>query len=70
LHAITELRAQVDESKERTKRARRQNQRRKEHEKKVTPAAPLPPPVQTSQLSLSIGSSLIDGDMDSFGDIA
>ena len=70
LHAITELRTQVDESKERTKSARRQSQRRKEHEKKVSPAAPLPPPVQVPLLSLSTGSGLVDGDLDSFGDIA
>lgn len=70
LHAITELRTQVDESKERTKRARRQSQRRKEHEKNVSPAAPLPVPVQSAAISLSTGSGLVDGDLDSFGDIA
>lgn len=70
LHAITELRAQVDESKERTKKARRQSQRRKEHEKKVSPAMPLSPPVLSPEISLSTGSGLVDGDLDSFGDIA
>lgn len=70
LHAITELRTQVDASKERTKTARRQSQRRKEHEKKVSPAAPLPQPVQAPLISLSTGSGLVDGDLDSFGDIA
>lgn len=70
LHALTDMRAQVDESKERTKRARRQSQRRKEHEKKVSPATPLPPPIPTLTISLSTASGLFDGDMDSFGDIA
>jgi putative transposase len=70
LHAITELRAQVDESKERTKKARRQSQRRKEHEKKVSPAAPLPQPIQNQTVSLSTAFGLVDGDLDSFGDIA
>jgi putative transposase len=70
LHAITELRTKVDESKERTKKARRQSQRRKEHEKKVSPAAPLPQPDQNQTVSLSTASGLVDGDLDSFGDIA
>lgn len=70
LHAITELRNRVEESKERTKKARRQSQRRKEHEKMVSPAAPLQQPVQDRSVSLSISSDLVDGDLDSFGDIA
>ncbi|BBI70733.2 hypothetical protein HAALTHF_06890n [Vreelandella aquamarina] len=41
LRAISELRTHVEESQARTKRSRRQAQRRKEHEKKVTPADPL-----------------------------
>lgn len=41
LRAISELRSHVEESKARTKRSRRQAQRRKEHEKKVAPADPL-----------------------------
>ena len=43
LRALTELRGQVEESKTRTKKARREAQRRKEHQKGTTPAAPLPP---------------------------
>jgi putative transposase len=70
LNALTELRTQVDESKERTKKARRQSQRRKEHEKKVSPAAPLPQPIQTKTILLSTASGLVDGDVDSYGDIA
>jgi putative transposase len=41
LRTISEMRSHVEESKARTKRSRRQAQRRKEHEKKVTPADPL-----------------------------
>ena len=71
LRAITELRSHVEDSKEKSKAARRQAQRRKEHEKKVSPAAPLPtqqtkPPVVPPALL----SGLIEGDIDTFGDIA
>lgn len=41
LQAISELRDQVEQSKARSKKARRMSQRRKEHEKKISPAAPL-----------------------------
>lgn len=71
LRAITELRAQVEEAQGRTKKARRQAQRRKEHEKKVSPAAPLlnqsVKPDTTAQTTFS---GLVDGDIDTFGDIA
>lgn len=71
LRAITELRTHVEEAKERTKKARRQAQRRKEHEKQVSPATPLParpsPPTVPSQQAFT---GLIDGDIESFGDIA
>jgi putative transposase len=71
LHAITELRSQVDESKEKSKKARRSSQRRKEHEKKTSPAAPLPQqPVRTPVAPQSAFAGLADGDIDSFGDIA
>jgi putative transposase len=69
LRAITELRTQVDESKERSKKARRQAQRRVEHEKKISPAelsprkAALPPPVPPVPGDLS--ADIVDG----FGDI-
>lgn len=71
LHAITELRSKVDESKEMTKKARRLNQRRKEHEKRVSPAAPLAnksiKPVVAPQ---PLFNGLSDGDIEAFGDIA
>lgn len=72
LRAITELRTQVEDAQEKTKKARRQAQRRKEHEKKVSPAAPLPTarPIQPLATSPSVFSGLVDGDIDAFGDIA
>lgn len=71
LRAITELRSQVEDSKGKTKTARKQAQRRKEHEKKVSPAAPLPVrPIKAPIAPLSTFSDLIEGDIDSFGDIA
>jgi putative transposase len=71
LHAITELRNKVDEAKENTKKARRSSQRRKEHEKKISPAAPLPQqPIRTPAITQPLVAGLIDGDIDSFGDIA
>jgi putative transposase len=73
LLALTELRTQVDESKEKSKKARRASQRRKVHEQKVSPAEPLPAttaqPSTDTQYQLSI-SGLVEGDLDSFGDIA
>lgn len=71
LRAITELRTQVEEAKERSKKARRQAQRRKEHEKKLSPAVPLPAkPPQPAASPLDAFSGLLDGDIDIFGDIA
>lgn len=75
LQAITELRAQVEASKEKTKRARRQSQRRIEHEKKVTPAAPLIDKVTSAtevKKSLQQGnalSNLFNGDLGNLGDL-
>lgn len=71
LRAVTELRAHVEEAKERTKKARRLAQRRKEHEKHVSPATPLPAkPSQPATSPQHAFTGLIDGDIDSFGDIA
>ncbi|AWI79471.1 transposase [Parazoarcus communis] len=71
LRAITELRSQVEDAKEKTKRARRQAQRRKEHEKNISPAVPLPPKQPSpTQSSVQAFAGLVDGDIDTFGDIA
>lgn len=71
LHAITELRSRVEDSKEQTKKARRMSQRRKEHEKKISPAAPLPsPPTKMLSALQPPVAGLIDGDIDVSGDIA
>ena len=70
LHAITELRSKVDKAKESTKKARRQAQRRVEHEKQVSPANPLrAKKIEPISLNLTM-TGLISGDIDDFGDIA
>lgn len=71
LRAITELRTQVEKAEERSKKARRLGQRRREHERKVSPAAPLASaqpvtPVPTQSLI----SELTEDDIPSFGDIS
>jgi putative transposase len=68
LRAITELRTKVSESQERTKKARRQAQRRKEHEKNITPAAPLASLINPLTELASL-SDLLSGDIDAFGDV-
>lgn len=72
LRAVTELRSKVDEAKEKTKKARRQAQRRTEHERKVSPAQPIPtvPAAAPLKPSASLSGGLIDGNVDAFGDIA
>jgi len=69
LHAITELRNKVAESEKKTKKARRQAQRTREHRRKISPAAPLKEreaPVVTEDPA----TGLLDGEIDAFGDIA
>ncbi|MBJ6892848.1 hypothetical protein JG663_18425, partial [Vibrio cholerae] len=60
---------QVDEAKEKSKKARRQAQRRKEHEKNLiqnkTLAAQKVAPSSSEKLN-----GLIEGDIEIFGDIA
>ncbi|AJQ92277.1 MULTISPECIES: Mu transposase C-terminal domain-containing protein [Gynuella] len=72
--AITELRTQVDEAKEKSKKARRQAQRRKEHETKSSPVLPVgksnDKPLNVPATQSDLTSDLIDGDIDTFGDIA
>lgn len=71
LRAITELRSRVDAASAKTKAARRQAQRRKEHAKNVSPVHPLPTPAVAPPLATTIaGDALVDGDIDDFGDIA
>lgn len=70
LHAITELRSKVDKAKETTKKARRQAQRRIEHEKQVSPANPIPVKNVVALTPPPLISGLISGDIDDFGDIA
>jgi putative transposase len=71
LRAITELRSRVDEAMEKTKAARRQAQRRKEHAKNISPAQPLPVSAAKPKTESSILlGELIDGDVQDFGDIA
>lgn len=72
--AITELREQVDKAKKKTKKARRQAQRRREHEKPVSQSFP---PVKEQNISKTnedsselVDDVLLDDDLDAFGDIA
>ena len=71
--AITELRWIVAQSEEKTKKARRQAQRRREHEKNISPAKPFPTTPMASSIPTSTseaGSDLTFDDIDDFGDIA
>jgi putative transposase len=71
LHAITELRTRVDDAKEKTKKARRMSQRRKEHEKMISPAAPLPHrPLPVPVVLQAAFGELVQGSVDAFDDIA
>ncbi|EGR0264417.1 MULTISPECIES: Mu transposase C-terminal domain-containing protein [Vibrio] len=69
LRSITELRAQVDEAKEKSKKARRQAQRRKEHEKNLIQNKTLAAQ-KVAPSSLEKLNGLIEGDIEIFGDIA
>ncbi|MFB2705395.1 Mu transposase C-terminal domain-containing protein [Marinobacter shengliensis] len=66
--AISELRAKVDAATENSKRARRQAQRRKEHERQLT--SPKLQEKSASAPQLAENAELIDGDIDTFGDIS
>lgn len=68
--ALTDLRSQVDQSMEKTKKARRQAQRRKEHEKKVSPTAPFPTTIKPPASPLEPPSALSEGDIEDFGEIS
>ena len=60
----------IDESKEKTKKARRQAQRRREHEKNITPADPIPAAtlIENDRLPADL-SALFDDEVEPFGDI-
>ena len=71
LRAITELREHVEESSARTRKARRAQQRRREHRKKITPANPIPKNrKEDSKPSSPFPDDLFDGDVEAFEDIA
>lgn len=71
LRAVTELRSKVEEAKEKTKKARRQAQRRIEHEKKISPATPLAKPAVARQPPAPASSTLLlDDGVEPFEDFA
>ena len=73
LRAVTELRSYVEAASEKTKKARRQAQRRREHERKADPAPQSPavkPVAATPASSPFAPGTLLDGDVEAFGDIA
>jgi putative transposase len=74
LRAVTELRTKVDEAKEKTKQARKQAQRRKDHANRVLPGAPLenvpqhPPAAAPAPANAAVAG--LSDDIDPYGDIA
>jgi putative transposase len=68
--AIAELRTKVEDSEKKTKKARRQSQRRRIHEKKTSPAVPLLEENPEPSNENSYGSGLSDVPVGDFGDIA
>lgn len=67
--ALDELRRKVEVSQERSKNARRQAQRRREHAKHINPAQPLPASVESAPLQ-ALSSGLDEGEIEAFGDVA
>lgn len=72
LRGLTEMRDQVHEAKEKTKKARRQSQRRREHEKGVSPVAPLAnmPAARAASKAELVVDGFVDGEVDAFDDIS
>lgn len=70
--ALNDLRSRVDESSARSKIARRAAQRRKEHEKKVSPATPIPADAEPAptRMTPTINTMLDLDDITPFEDIA
>ncbi|WP_447879659.1 Mu transposase C-terminal domain-containing protein [Serratia fonticola] len=73
---LAEMRQKVEEASLTTRKARRQVQRRKEHESGVTPASPISKGRERSSVNKSAAEAsdyidgLIKGDIDPFGDFA
>jgi putative transposase len=67
---ILENRDLVNHSETQTKKARRQAQRQRVHEKGMTPAAPAPKPAKIEQPHYMELADMLDGDVDGFGDIS
>ncbi|MNG06783.1 hypothetical protein D3C84_900470 [compost metagenome] len=68
---ILENRDLVNHSEAQTKKARRQAQRQRVHEKGMTPAAPAPKqPAKIEQPHYMELADMLDGDVDGFGDIS
>jgi len=68
---IQQQRELLDDAAEKTRKARRESQRRREHERKVTPAQPRPvqgAPAPIDQTEVSAG--FVEGDVDAYDDIA
>ncbi len=74
LRAITELRDQVEQAKQKSRKARRQAQRRLEHEKPVSKVLPsvaeTTTPAPLKQAQQAYDNLLVDGDIDTFEDMA
>lgn len=69
LQALNEMRSHVEKAQEKTKKARRQAQRRRQHEKKASPAEPLPKKKPIQQESDPF-SDFVDGDIKPFGGVS
>lgn len=71
LRAVTEMRAQVEAASEKTKKARRQAQRRREHERKLSQIKPATLAAATQPPSPApTVNGLLSGDIKGFEDIA
>ncbi|MDZ5453908.1 Mu transposase C-terminal domain-containing protein [Labrys sp. ZIDIC5] len=71
LRAVTEMRAQVEAASEKTKKARRQAQRRREHERKLSQVKPVALAAVTQTPSPPpAANGLLSGDINGFEDIA
>jgi putative transposase len=67
---IMETRELVQSASEKTKKARREAQRLRVHEKKVTPATPVKAQPQPKPMDISLGNDLLLDDVELIGDIS